>query len=206
MEDIKLIISKNLVMLRRRDGMTQSELAQRLNYSDKAVSKWERGESVPDIAVLKALADMYGVTVDHLITDGHSELDASTDEGVQSYAKDERKHRLHRVVTATSVLLVWVVATILFVIFDASIGRSNANFLILVYAIVASMLVWLVFNSIWHNKRRNYLIISCLMWSILFAVHISVLFGGYNLWQLYLLGIPGQTIIALWSMIGKKNK
>ena len=58
MEDLKLIIAKNIVMLRRRDGMTQFELAQRLNYSDKAVSKWERGESVPDIAVLKALTDI----------------------------------------------------------------------------------------------------------------------------------------------------
>lgn len=205
MEDIKLVISKNLVMLRRRDGMTQSELAQRLNYSDKAVSKWERGESVPDIAVLKALADMYGVTVDYLITDGHSDDCDCVDEQEVACAETEKKHRMHKVITLTSILLVWVVAAILFVILDASLGNSNANYLILVYAVVASMLVWLVFNSIWHNRRRNFLIISCLMWSLLCAVHITVLIGGFNLWQMYLLGIPGQTIIALWSVIGKKK-
>ena len=205
MEDLKLIISKNIVMLRRRDGMTQFELAQRLNYSDKAVSKWERGESVPDIAVLKALADMFGVTVDYLITDGHSDGETCADEQEIRRAAQEKKHRMHTVITSMSVMLVWVVATLLFVIFDASLGNSNANYLILVYAVVASMLVWLVFNSIWHNKRRNYLIISCLMWSLLCAIHISVSIGGFDLWQIYLLGIPGQLIILLWSKMLKKK-
>ena len=205
MEELKLIIAKNIVMLRRRDGMTQIELAQKLNYSDKAVSKWERGESVPDIAVLKAIADMFGVTVDYLITDGHDVTEQVVDESVPKYARDAKKHRMHRVITGMSVLLVWVIATLLFIIFDASWHRSDANYLVIVYAVVASMLVWLVFNSIWHNRRRNYLIISGLMWSVLLAVHTSILVGGFNLWQLYLLGIPGKIIIVLWSIIGKKK-
>lgn len=205
MEDLKLIIAKNIVMLRRRDGMTQIELAQKLNYSDKAVSKWERGESVPDIVVLKAVSDIFGVTVDYLITDGHDATETVVDESVPKYARDAKKHRMHRVITGMSVLLVWVIATILFIIFDASWHNSVANYLIIAYAVVASMLVWLVFNSIWHNRRRNYLIISGLMWSLLLAVHTSILVGGFNLWQMYLLGIPGQIIIVLWSIIGKKK-
>ena len=52
MEDIRSIIANNLVILRRKKEMTQTELAEMLNNSDKAVSKWERGESVPDISVL----------------------------------------------------------------------------------------------------------------------------------------------------------
>ncbi|MBE6583833.1 MAG: helix-turn-helix transcriptional regulator [Ruminococcaceae bacterium] len=208
MEDIKLIISKNIVMLRKRSGMTQIELAEKLNYSDKAVSKWERGESVPDIVVLKEIADIFDVTVDYLITEDHPEPkteQALADAEVPQYARDAKKHRMHRVVTGMSVLLVWVIATLLFVIFDASLNRTNANFLIFGYAIVASMIVWLVFNSIWHNRRRNYLIVSGLMWSVLLSVHLSILVGGFNLWQIYLLGIPGQLIVALWSIIGRKK-
>ena len=205
MEDLKLIISKNIVMLRRREGMTQADLARCLNYSDKAVSKWERGESVPDIAVIKAIADMFGVTVDYLISDGHSISDADDDVESEELARKQKKQRMHSVITGMSVLLVWVVAAVLFVILDSALSRPEANYLILAYTVVASVIVWLVFNSIWHNRRRNYLIISLLMWSVLLAIHTSVLIGGYNLWQMYILGFPGQFIIVLWSKIGKRK-
>ena len=205
MEELKLIISKNIVMLRRRKGITQAELAQSLNYSDKAVSKWERGESLPDIVVLKAVADTFGVTVDYLISDEHPNEDDSAEIEAEMLALKQKKHRMHSVITGMSVLLVWVVAAILFVILDSAMGRPEANYLIFVYAVVASAVVWLVFNSIWHNRRRNYLIISLLMWSILLSIHTSVLIGGYNLWQMYLLGLPGQLIIVLWSKMGKKK-
>ena len=205
MEDLKLIIAKNIVMLRKRDGMTQNDLASRLNYSDKAVSKWERGESVPDIAVLKAIADTFGVTVDYLISDEHPTSDADAEINAEMVAIKQKKQRMHSVITGMSVLLVWVVATVLFVILDSAVGRPEANYLIFAYAVVASMIVWLVFNSIWHNRRRNYLIISLLMWSILLSIHTSVLIGGYDLWQMFLLGIPGQLIIVLWSKMGKKK-
>jgi len=69
MENLRLIIARNITELRREAGLTQLELAEKLNYSDKAVSKWERAESVPDIAVLKAVADLFGVTVDELISE-----------------------------------------------------------------------------------------------------------------------------------------
>ena len=160
---------------------------------------------MPDIAVLKSLADVFGVTVDYLITDGHSDEDACVDESVPKYARNKKKHRMHTVVTAMSILLVWVIATLLFVILDASLGGGNFYYLIFAYAVVASMIVWLVFNSIWHNRRRNYFIISGLMWSVLASVHLSVLVGGFNLWQIYLLGIPGQLITVLWSIIGRKK-
>ena len=67
MEELKTVIAKNISELRRSAMMTQLDLAERLNYSDKAVSKWERAESVPDISVLKAIADIFGVSVDYLL-------------------------------------------------------------------------------------------------------------------------------------------
>ena len=90
MEDIKAIIAENIVLLRRGRGMTQIELAEKLNYSDKAVSKWERGESVPDISVLKQIADIFGVTVDYLITPGQDGLPADDDAAQRQIAKKKR--------------------------------------------------------------------------------------------------------------------
>lgn len=72
MEDIKSIFAKNLIQLRKQMKITQVEFAEKINYSDKAVSKWERGESIPDVAVLKSIGDFFGVTIDFLVTE-HSE-------------------------------------------------------------------------------------------------------------------------------------
>lgn len=199
MEDIRSIIAKNISELRKSHGMTQIELAERLNYSDKAVSKWERGESVPDIAVLKAISDTFHVTVDYLISAEHEEPDLAERESAQQ--TQIKKKRAHRVITAMSVLLVWVIATLVFVILDAAAIESAARYLTFVYAVPVSMIVWLVFNSLWHDVHRNYLIISALMWSMLVSVYLSVLAGGFDFWQLFLLGIPGQVIILLWSFM-----
>ncbi len=207
MEDIKLIISQNIVELRRQRGMTQSSLAEKLNYSDKAVSKWERGESLPDITVLKAIAETFGVTVDYLIESEHPEAalcDSSVSKPDESVIARIKRRR--RVVTIMSSLLVWVVATLVFVILDLSLDGTWAHYLTFAWAVPSAAIVWLIFNSIWHNRRMNYIIISLFMWSTLLAVHLSTLAGGVNAWQMYLLGIPGQLIIVLWSIIGKDFK
>ena len=72
MSEIKPIIAKNIASLRTSAGLTQLELAEKLNYSDKAVSKWERGESTPDVAVLTHIADLFGVPLDYLVREDHS--------------------------------------------------------------------------------------------------------------------------------------
>ena len=203
MEDIKSVIAENISRLRRENNMTQIELADRLNYSDKAISKWERGESVPDISVLKAIADLFGVSVDYLISSEHEKIAESADEDAEIAKNKKRKHTM---VAGMSVLLVWLVAATVFVPIDIATTDAVAHWLTFAYAVPISMIVWLVFNSIWFNRRRNFLIISIMMWSLIMAIHLSVLVGGYNFWQFYLIGIPGQLIIILWSIIGKKEK
>ena len=202
MEEIKTIIANNIADLRRKSGMTQTQLAEKLNYSDKAVSKWERAESVPDIAVLKAIADTFGVTVDYLITSEHEDI------AMQEVAKDpheeSKRLRKHWVIAGMSMLLVWLVAAIIFVPVDIAVPGARAHWLAFVFAVPVTMLVWLIFNAMWFNRRRNYLIISLMCWTLIAAIHITVLAFGHNIWQMYLIGIPGQLIIILWSRIGKK--
>ena len=57
----------DLAMLRKARGMTQQEVADRLGVSNKTVSKWESGGGFPDITVLPALAELYGVTADDIL-------------------------------------------------------------------------------------------------------------------------------------------
>lgn len=202
MEDIRAIIARNLTDLRKKHGMTQLDLAERLNYSDKAVSKWERGESVPDIAVLKNIADLFDVTVDYLITAEHPEPTPSPAE--TAVVRPKRSLRNRGFITGMCIVLVWLIATLLFVILDSALATPYGALMPFIFAIPVSMIVWLILNSIWFNRRRNFLIISLLMWTILLAVYLCILLGGGNFLMLFFLGIPGQVIILMWSGIKRK--
>ena len=199
MEDLKAIIAKNITELRKENKLTQLELAEKLNYSDKSVSKWERGESIPDVIVLKELADLFGVSVDYMLKP-HKEI------GLAAKLSISLKKRNRTTITAMCVLLVWLIATITFVVLDIALEDISYNWLAFVYAVPVSFIVWLVMNCVWFNLRNNFLIISFLMWSVITATFVTFICAKVNIWELFLLGIPGQIIIWLWSRIKLKHK
>ncbi len=201
--ELKSIIAKNIIHLRQVTGMTQSELAEKLNYSDKAVSKWERGESLPDIAVLKNISLLFGVSLDWLTEEEHESFSAAVED---AETKQKRRHTNRVAVTAMSVLLVWLIATAVFVILQAVPAVTRLHWLSFVYAAPVSAVVWLVFNSVWFNIRRNYPIISMLMWTLIAALYINLFLCEINIPPLFLIGIPGQIIIIAWSAIRFRKK
>lgn len=201
MTDLKHIIAKNISDLRTAKGMTQIELAEKLNYSDKAVSKWERGESLPDITVFKKIAELFDVTIDYFV-------DPNNDCKKIKQLHKKGTSRNHGFITGMAIILVWLIATIVYIFID-SLSNSSVHWLSFVYAIPASMVVWLIFNSIWFNSRRNFLIISLLLWTLLAALFITLFvcnLSNIRLWLIFVLGIPSQIIILFWSRIKIKNK
>lgn len=203
MEDTKAILAKNITALRQNRKMTQLDLAEKLNYSDKAISKWERGESMPDVTVLKSIADLFGVSLDYLLSDNPDSQQPATEPAPETMG---HKRRNRKVTTCLSVLIVWFVATFSFVVLDVIFPQEWATWLTFIYAVPVSMIVWLVFNSIWFNRRRNYLIISLLMWTGLAAIFLTVTMGGFPMWKLFLLGVPGQIAILVWSRFQRRNE
>lgn len=203
MEELKLIIAGNIGKLRREANMTQLELANILNYSDKAISKWERGESIPDVVTLKLLADTFSVSVDYLLRADHP---------LETKAKREytkRQRRNHLLISFMSCVVVWFIAVFIYTSMDVAVPMiRDRMWLAFVYAVPATAIVLLVFNCIWGRKRLNFLIISILVWSVLACAYVSVLvFSGYSMWLLFMIGIPAQVIICLWSGLrfGKKE-
>lgn len=197
MEDIKKIISKNIQTLRKDASMTQSELAERLNYSDKAVSKWERGESVPDVVVLKQIADLFGVTVDYLIEAEHDLTSMSL-----ATKKIIRKNRL--IISLLATAMVWLLATIAFVVLGLVMHTVSRVWTAYLVAVPVSCIVLLVFNSIWGRTKLNFVIISVLIWSVLATLYIIL--SIKELWLIFVLGIPAQIIVLLWSNLDLKRK
>ena len=209
-ENLRAVIAFNIAELRKSRGMTQQELAAQLNYTDKAISKWERGESIPDVLVLKQISDMFGVTVDYLLSDTHEPIQSPNDEE-QARAEAEAAHHQHMIrargfVTGMSILLVWMAAMVMFIVFQTVSANHLFHWFVFACAVCASLILWLVMNSIWFNRRRNYLIISLLMWSVLILLFMSVWFlADRILWLVFLLGLPGQAIIVMWSHLKPKD-
>ena len=199
MEDVKNIVAKNISELRQASNMTQLELAERLNYSDKTISKWERAESSPDISVLIEIAELFGVTLDYLVKQEHTEEAAAE-------SRPQKTVYNRKVITYISESCAWVVAVFAFIITTLILGRIAFQYLYFVYALPVVLIVRLVFNSLWFNPRSNYYIISLLMWSLLAAVHFTFLYFGINIALIYLLGVAGQIVIVLWSFIRKPKK
>lgn len=197
MEDLKPVIAKNIVDLRKLANLTQAELAQKLNYTDKAVSKWERAESVPDIAVLKELAALFGVTVDYLLESQHP---------LKADGPSRQKRRNRLIITLLSVSFVFLIATLMFVGYNIFKSPFQHSWILYVYATPAASLVVLVLNSIWGRRRwvTNCIILSVLMWSLLLSFYLSFL--SRNFWLLFILGIPGQAILLLWQNLKIRHR
>lgn len=191
MEDIKNIVAKNIAKIRLRHHITQMELAKKLNYSDKAVSKWERGESLPDISVLVEIADMFQISLDDLVRP----------EGVGKFRAKPKVNRsvLICMIEAT----VWFLSVIAFVITGLILKTVTFQWLYFLFTLPVVLIIRLIFNSLWLNPKHNYFIISLLMWSILVSVQISLWYFGIFVPIIYLLGIVGQIIIILAAFLRK---
>ena len=203
MEDIKSIVAKNITELRQSNNMTQLELGEKLNYSDKTISKWERAESSPDLSALVEIANLYGVTLDYLVKADHSQ---ETLEEPPSDATAETPQYNRKAIAYISECVGWIVAIFAFIITTLILNEMSFQFLYFVYALPIVLIVKLVFNSIWFNPRHNYYIISLLMWSILAAIHITFFYFSVDVALIYLSGIAGQIVIVLWSHICKPKK
>ena len=219
MEDWKQIVAGNLAALRKAQGLTQLQLAEQLHYSDKAVSKWERGESMPDLAVMKQLADFYGIRIDDFLLTPEQRADAQpapeespaeaepAPEESPAPPPDHRRRNLNRLIIAgMAALLVWLIASMIFVVLDAALPELEYKSFLFIYAAPVTAIVLLVFNSIWFNPRWNYIIISFLVWSLLAALYMTFYMIGISIPKLFLIGIPAQLIIILWSRLRPADK
>lgn len=201
-EKLKYQIGANIAAYRKQSGLTQAGLAEKLNYSDKAVSKWERGESVPDVLTLAMLAEQFGITVNDLLVDFNAlpgnpgKLEKAM---TQVSEKALRRKANKNVILALSTTLVWFVALLVFVVMSSFDFLDPYSRLIFFYAVPANAIVLLSLRSAWRDFRWNKALISAIVWGSIVSIHVTVLaVCHYNFWKVYLLGIPGQVAIFLW--------
>lgn len=194
MEDLKKVISQNLIELRKRKKYTQADLAEILQYSDKAISKWEKGESLPDIEVLYQICNLYGVTLDYLTHEGNYEEK-------QDYVKKDTTVVNKIIITLLSVSLIWFMVLIVYVY--AFVLNDINLWILYVWGVPASALLILIFNSIWGKRKFKFVILTVLTWSFLASIFLQFVYleMSYQVWAVFLLGIPAQIAIMIWSQL-----
>ncbi len=182
MNELNSVIARNLAILRKKSQLTQLQLAEKLNYSDKAVSKWEKGDCVPNAYVLMALADFYGVKIQDIVYENKS---------IQP-KKNRRSFRV--ILSVLSAMLVWFVATVAYVVLNYIPGIER-EWLSFVVAVPVFFLVLTVLFSVWKWKAMSVIFASIVVWTLITAV--CLILQDYKVWLVYIVGFPLQVIIIL---------
>lgn len=200
MEEINKIIGTNLMKLRKNMKLTQLELAEKFSYSDKSISKWESGESLPSIEVLYDLAKFYDVTLDDLASKDFSlEKKSNTNK-----TKTPRMFPTKMVITLLSTCAVWLVATIIFVLM--LMVYNTAYPIVFLWAVPAMCVVLIVFNAMWGRMRYLFVILTVLLWTTIVSAQVQFILVDINIWPIYFVGIPLQIGIILWGALVKKPR
>ena len=190
METLENILAQNLIALRKKHQWTQAELAEKLHYSDKSISKWERGESLPDLKVMKSLSELYGVSVDFLMTE-HTEAD------INEYVNPKSQGVFRILASLLAVSVVWLIATVFYTY--SAIRTGSYMWQIFIWAIPASCLViWYCLRR-WFRSAGSWIVMSVMLWTLITSIYLQRL--DLNMWLLFIVGIPAQLTIVLTTQI-----
>lgn len=196
--DIKTTVANNLIALRKSRGLTQADVANALNYSDKSVSKWEHADSLPDISILCALCDMYGITLDYLTHENAEEKLALAN------AKDDGEYKRNWTIALLSMSVVFLISTIAFVYCYGFKPEPILFWQAFLWAIPANALILLYHNRKWLKSALASIVLkSVFLWSLLACIFVQ--FFNYTLWLIFILGIPIEFIIVLSSNLTRRK-
>ena len=193
MNDIKNTIAKNIVELRKKNNLTQTELAEKLNYSDNTVSRWEHAEITPSIETLDQIAKLFNVPLANLLKENIVE-------------KSEEETRVNMVKWIATTLLafsfIWFLAAIVY--FYVNTFLHYDFWMIFLWAIPLSFLILLNISYRWKNRIFIFCFISAIVWSTLTCFYLQFL--AYDIWLIYIIGIPVQVALAIWTFVRKNQK
>jgi len=197
-EELTAIIADNLTYYRKKALLTQSELAEKINYSDKSISKWERGDGTPDVFVLHELAKLYGLSVNDFLT-------TKKKERVANFFISKL------LLTIVIVAIIWFVAIFAFFLtnmVDPTIKDTKPTWLVFIYAIPVSCLALWITNHIFFDKRFGFIPITAFLWTAALATHLT--FATHEgITGLYTVCIPITVVIILiyvWKFWFKRKK
>ena len=184
MENVKEIVSQNLVRFRKEKNLTQAELAKLINYSDKAISRWETGEVVPDLETIYTLAEVFGVPVSSI-----------TERPTEEEVSKKTDTPLGQKILSQIFLLfeIWLIITVIFVY--VKITKETSIWQLFVWGVPASAIVLWFFNRKENANALLFIFATVFVWSFITCVYLHLL--DSNPWYMYFIGLPLQGLIVV---------
>lgn len=186
LSELKLVMASNIIKLRTDAGMTQAELGSKLNYSDKNISKWERGESLPDAYVITQLAEIFSVSADYLLSSHDSW------EPPEQKVKEEAPTYSANLIMALVLLSVWTTVLSIFVVLWLC---DIIWWLIFIIALPVSLVALIIMACAFKLTENLQHIIAAFVLSIFVLLYF--MFPETNPWQLFLIAAPAEAIVYL---------
>lgn len=188
--ELSKVVGENIQNLRKAHKMTQKDLADMFNYTANAVSKWERGETLPEISTLKTIADYFHVTVDCLLTEnGYLKVD--------DFKNKERNKIISLIQALLGVSLVCTAVGIVFVYMHQN--NVNGAWVSFIWAIPISLISPMYVYRKEKMPILKFILWSIAIWSILLAVYLQYL--NLDLSLIFFIGIPAELSIVFWTKI-----
>ena len=191
MNNLREIIPNNIIKLRKTQGLTQLDLGKRVNYSDKAVSRWEKGEVLPDVETLQRISEVFNVPMSYLLE--------SHDENEVQIPKTEKSEIAFQYLAC---LTVWIIATLIFVFGELNFDKIFWQ--IFVWSVPATCIVVSTLNRKKKNRLLNLVVNSIFIWSFLTAFYLQFL--DFNAWIFFLIGVPIQAAFVVFYLGKTKYK
>lgn len=189
-QEFKKKVAANLSAYRKLNNITQLELAEKLNYSDKSISKWERGDGLPDLYILQRIAELYGVNIGDFVSDSTPK-------------KPRRKTRAHVLIPLLSVALVWLIAVTVFMMINRFVPALPHKWLVFIYALPVSAIVLTVYSSLWWNQYFTLISVSTMIWTVPLCIVLTA--EGFSL--IWCVSAVLQIMEIMWFILRyKKNK
>lgn len=192
MTDIKEIVAKNIIELRKKHGLTQTQLAEKINYSDNAVSRWERAEVTPSIETLQDIANVFNVDIEVLVKENANKV-------AKVYDKKVKINNLAIMLILMSV--VWLIAIVCYVVCETAF-KINL-WVLFIWAVPATCLVMYPYNRYFGRHIFKFVTLSVFVWSFLAALYFQLL--QFNVWLIFIIGAPIEVALVIWAFVKPKN-
>lgn len=191
MENIREIISNNITNLRKQNNMTQLDLAKRVNFSDKAVSRWEKGEVLPDVETLYSLAEIFNVPISCIIE--------NKENFKPKIKKPTAKEVLSQVLTICEI---WIIITVVFAYHN--ITRGKIWWELFAWGVPATAFFLLFLNRKRDDNISKFVYGTILVWSFLICVFLHFL--NAMPWYIFVIGIPLQGMLIIRNLFNYKQE
>ncbi len=193
----KDIVAQNLSYYRKQAGLSQLELADKLKYSNKNISKWENGETTPNVFTLKKLAELYNVTIDDLVNK-HNPLDEQLAQ--QNYKQRQKRKRLFQygMLLLANAILFSVACIIILALSLSGVTCFNKWLLLLFIQPLDCLSVFIFIRCIY--KRIDPVSLSLFGWFIVLSLYLSLLYIA-QIEMIFIVGAAYQFLVICLTLI-----